>query len=269
MNSRRSQSNHDSIARHVILWTLMWSTSAWSRPAVTSVTSGPSDVNSYQESLSHRVHQRVNSSLWKSRIDALADKPSPDQSELQDLIRRLNAVQVKPPAPKTDLEKPLVVLPPVVNPAPVQDNNNPEVNQPAAQVPVTPQGPLSAATLKAIAQVQEANEQVDNPLALAEMLYTHGYRSQSLLFYQQALRQADPNDPLDKAWVLLQLGNCYKDDDPVEAKRYYSQVVADYAKSPWTALAKIQLALVQLYIDNRPQELLHDSLNPPAEPAGP
>ena len=103
-----------------------------------------------------------------------------------------------------------------------------------------------------------------DPLPLAEMLYAHGYHDEAQLFYQQTLQGADPNDELDRAWVLLQLGNCAKAKDPLAARRYYSQVLAVDEESPWIALARVQLDLVQLMIAERPEELLQETQQLPS-----
>ena len=131
------------------------------------------------------------------------------------------------------------------------------------------EGPLTSSILEKIAQIKEANEVLADPLTLAEMLYAHGYHFEARLFYEQTLQEADPNTPLDRAWILLQLGNCTKQDNLLAAQQYYRQVLQSYADSPWAALAQIQLALTQMMIDERPQELLEESRVTSAQVATP
>lgn len=246
-----------------LLQVLLWA--GWPVAAQTM-----SDPNDYRSSLSRRMNRRVTHQVWQERIRALDEGPTPDQTELSDLIDQLNAVRIKP-ASSVSTPSQSTSTPPVTIKSASDQTLGPDPNVPIEPEPGEPvvEGPLTPSILKEIAQIKEANETLADPLTMAEMLYRHGYRFEARLFYEQTLQASDPNAPLDRAWILLQLGNCTKQSDLLAAQQYYSQVLQSYADSPWASMAQIQLELIQMMIDERPQELLEESRVTPALVATP
>ena len=221
------------------------------------------DPNSYQKEVSHQMHQRVTKQLWKGRIHSIVETPNSNQQELRDLINQLNTVSSQPVQSTRAEQSPVTPTRDmdisIKTSTSVQASDMNETEVTSKTVITEPNDPDRDALLARVSQVQEANEWIENPLELADLLYRRGYLKQARLFYEQSVSRADPNQPENRAWSLFQLGHCYKHDDPLEARRYYRQVVQEYSDSPWAAIANVQLALVQMNIDLRPQELLRES----------
>jgi hypothetical protein len=115
--------------------------------------------------------------------------------------------------------------------------------------------PALIAALK-LAQVSSADK-VKDPAGLADRLYTRNLRRPAEYFYRAALvRQKD----IDRAWVLLQLGNCLQDHDVAAAGEQYATVLAEFPDSPWATMAKVQQEICRYRLRHRDDTLTGDVL---------
>jgi hypothetical protein len=115
--------------------------------------------------------------------------------------------------------------------------------------------PALIAALK-LAQVSSADK-VKDPAGLADRLYTRNLRRPAEYFYRAALvRQKD----IDRAWVLLQLGNCLQDHDVAGAGEQYATVLAEFPDSPWATMAKVQQEICRYRLRHRDDTLTGDVL---------
>ncbi len=124
--------------------------------------------------------------------------------------------------------------------------------------------PALVAALK-MAQVSSA-DQVRDPAGLADRLYRRKLYRPAEFFYRTALvRQKD----VDRPWVLLQMGNCLQHRDYAAAGETYSTILAEFPKSPWAKLARVQKEICQFRLRNQAEETIQDALknvNRPEDP---
>jgi hypothetical protein len=106
---------------------------------------------------------------------------------------------------------------------------------------------LTDQTMQVINNLLPHPEQVRNPFEIAELLFACGRSKEAAVFYQQALSKIRPDDPQaaeNKAWLLFQIGNCLREDNPLSAKDMYMKLISEFPTSPWTDIAKIRGRLI-------------------------
>ena len=205
----------------------------------------------------------VERQLWQARTRAIEDKAgSESRDELQEVIRRISSIKLKPavkaaaketivePAPKTELDE-------VDSDAKVlQEQKDETVKGDALEEYVSEQ------TLQMLQSFLQQPDQLNNTLELAEILFNSGCLKEAAICYQQALNQASAQvaDPFqDKAWILLQLGNCLQKEDPQAALESYRAVITESPDSLWAPLAKAKSELTNWYLQDQPKTLVHNS----------
>jgi TolA-binding protein len=123
-------------------------------------------------------------------------------------------------------------------------------------------------------------ERLNKPFELGELLFLSGHLKDAAICYQEALSRSSPDkaDPNQKpqqdakvpdvglktsllsiqsrAWILFQIGNCLRNDDPPTAMKMYKQLIAEYPDSPWVDLAKARSTLIDWYQKDNPRGLI-------------
>lgn len=115
--------------------------------------------------------------------------------------------------------------------------------------------------LSLLQSISQDDESVSNPLDLARIIYIAGYQTQAARFYKIALIRLKSSEPFyneTKAWILFQLGNCFRASQKDKAIAYYSQLIEEYPNSTWSAFAKFEIELAQLYENEIGQSLLDE-----------
>ena len=196
----------------------------------------------------------IGNQLRRDRISAPQNKKNNgNKDELKKLIEQIRSIEFKPQ--KTP--EPAIV----VNPAPAEEPNEPSFDIPAQKEPEPklPYNPVADQTLQMLKSKSQGPEQVANPFQLAEILFLSGQLKEAAVFYQEALKRTDPNDASvaeDRAWILLQIGNCLRKDDLPTAMKMYRQLVAEHPDSRWSDLAKTLEKLIDWYQKDKPKELI-------------
>ena len=106
---------------------------------------------------------------------------------------------------------------------------------------------------------------ISNPFELAEILFKSGRQIQAGICYKQALKVLpadDPNVATERAWILFQIGNCLKDEDPNTARESYAELIRTHSDSPWAEIAKARYGIIEWYQQDNPGELIQQ-LNRP------
>jgi hypothetical protein len=216
----------------------------------------PADPN-----LAARVRDYVSKQLWKSRISTLPSEPTgQDKEELGQLIERLKAAEGR--AKPRDRAQ--------ADPAGAQ--RAPEPNAVPAALPPAP-SPVKAPTpdansarLPALLLPDGADPNtVTDPLKMAEILYATGLRAKAAPFYQKALAQVDAQDKKkasERQWILLQLGRCWLEDQPAQARQMFSQLISEYPDSPWLDVARTWQGLTDWYLTEQPRQLIQRTPSP-------
>jgi tetratricopeptide (TPR) repeat protein len=197
--------------------------------------------------------------LWLSNIATpVAKQDAGDTNQLARMIERLSSVTFEPP-------QSAVVTEPTIKTEPAKTSLAAEPpEQPPPQQP-RPKLPYETVTDKTIGMLKILSQDpnlVRNPLELGEVLFHSGQVKEAATFYQQALARVAPNDPntaADRSWILFQIGNCLRDDDPNTAKKSYTQLIAEYPDSPWTHLAKAHAGLIDWYLQDKPKQLIEEA----------
>ncbi len=211
--------------------------------------------------------------LWQTRITVPNSKNDTNSDDdLRRIIELIRSVEFKP---RNKTPKPLITLESPAQPEPNQAavGPSPGKNTETQQIKPEPRpGMLSEETLKILAKQLQNPEQVKNPFDLAEVLFHSGRLKEAAICYQQVLLRTDPNhgdpnqadpnqiDPNRQIdWILFQIGNCLRNDDPPKAMEVYSRLCNDHAGSMWADLAKARSMLLSWYRKDEPRKLIEQN----------
>lgn len=153
--------------------------------------------------------------LTRARMTAPSSQPA--DPELQKSTAELAACQLsrpvaETPAPASAVQQPKPTTAPATQPAPAR---------------------TESASLEQLRKIPPGT--IRNPLAAADAMFAATHREAALALYQLAIAQ--DGQPENKAWALLQAGNCVRESNPENARKYYQQLIRDYPTSAWSALA--------------------------------
>jgi hypothetical protein len=210
--------------------------------------------------------------IWTERITSPGSNEGGDRKkQLQQLIDRIRSIEFKPKEPP---HEPIVVLeqtpPPEPNITAVEpaDQNHLEV-QPKHTAPPKPRpGTVSDDTLNIIALQLKQPELLKNPFELGEILFNAGRLNEAAICYRQALTRIDPNQPdpnQRRPWIIFQIGNSLRKDDPTKALEAYSQLITQHGGSLWADPAKAQSSLIAWKQKNKPGLLIEQNQPKPVE----
>jgi len=208
--------------------------------------------------------------LRRSRVAApeQADEAK-TQAALSELVDRIRSVkfEAKEPGPPA---LGMFTLPERTDGrdvAPNRQSAEQRAVQPAATAPATREKPLPTGAAEALKRVLADPNRASEPLELAELLYLTGRLNEAAILYQKALDSTTGSEPAsreDRAWILLQLGNCLRETNPARARDMYTKLVAEHADSPWVDLAKAHSQLISWYEQVQPRQWLAGQEIPPA-----
>jgi tetratricopeptide (TPR) repeat protein len=205
--------------------------------------------------------------LWRSRMSAPEQADDAQiQAALNGLVHRIRSVKFEA---KEQVAATFTVPEPVViRPDAASDQGTAEqrIVQPPVTAPAAPDGTLPAEAVEALKRVLADPNQASEPLELAELLYLTGRLNEAAILYQKALDSTGGNEPAsreDRAWILLQLGNCLRETNPARARDMYTKLVAEHADSPWVELAKAHSQLISWYEQVQPRQWLAGPEMPP------
>jgi len=238
--------------------------------------------------------EQLEHQLWQNRISPLsqpsADSPAVSSSALSSLpkglsnrkmddlkkaIEQIRSIEAGPPRdelvePQQPAQQPSDTSP-AITPEP---NTNPPAEPPVVSIvepetqpsPAPGQSPtpdrrISDRTVQMIDELLKDANHITNPLELAEVLFRGGRAGTAGLYYKQALATIaadDPNMADERAWILFQIGNCLKYDDPNTARQSYAELIRTYPDSPWAEAAKAGHNLIDWEQQEQPRKLIQD-----------
>ncbi len=204
--------------------------------------------------------------LWQARINIADDaKHSESKNKLRRIIREIRSVGFRPrrqaPAPVIVVEPIRKTEPNEITPA----KETPQENESGKIEHKLPYTPVSDETLQVLKSLLQNPEQLHNPLELAEILFDSHCLKEAAICYRQALNSmtaGETGQDRDGAWMLFQIGNCLRDDDPATAIQAYEQLIDQHPDSPWAPLAKARSELVDWYLKDAPDKLIDESKLP-------
>ncbi|HUS71961.1 MAG TPA: tetratricopeptide repeat protein [Sedimentisphaerales bacterium] len=199
--------------------------------------------------------------LWRAGISAYeGEKEAKSKSKLRRIIEQIRSIEFA--RPKKTVEPVIIVEPVVKTVEPNETSSNAEAKEETVKKaiePKLPYGLLTGRTLQLVGNLAQHPDRSDNPFALGEVLYYSGRLKEAAVFYQEALKRKSSDkagSDQDRAWILFQMGNCLRGDDPPTAKKMYGLLIAEYSDSPWVDLAKAREGLIDWQQKDKPRTLI-------------
>jgi tetratricopeptide (TPR) repeat protein len=191
--------------------------------------------------------------------------------ELRQLIEQIRSVKIEPAStnpiePHPPPQQPVETASPTAPEPAVNTAAEPAIQEATAELHTeATAGVISEQTLQKVAEQLKDPNNIANPLELAEILFKSGRTALAGLCYKKALASIgadDPNLAGERAWILFQIGNCFRDDDPNTAKESYAELIRTYPQSPWAQPAKVRHGLLEWYQADKPGELIRQFNRP-------
>ena len=191
--------------------------------------------------------------LWHANVGAIPKEQAP--SPLDAVVRQLRAIQMSPQRPAAG-----GVLAPQPTTAPAEVLAGSPQEPPARRAGRQ----IDPAVLEKLRKLPAGG--VASPEELAEALFLTRHFDAASVFYEQALKEAKNDD--DKAWLLYQMGNCRRPNDPAAARALYGRILAEHPDSVWSSLADMQSRLIEWQQINNPRGLLQELSQKPGRTSG-
>lgn len=119
----------------------------------------------------------------------------------------------------------------------------------------------------------ENPEKIVDPLSTAQSLFIGDKMTDAAKFYKIALQRTDSTDgtesadstdnAFDRQWILFQMGNCLRKDNPDEAYKYYQQLIEEYPSSGWNSAALACQQVITWYEQTQPSNILEQYTSDP------
>ena len=193
---------------------------------------------------------------------------SPTADDLRNIIEQIRSLSIEreqPPVTENKVQKTEDKEQKTDDAGLKTDDNKPKIENPSSALSPQP-SELGDGLRQDIDALLKDPNRIANPLQLAEILFKIGKLGPAAVCYKQALATTAPDDPCsanERAWVLFQIGNCLKFDDPNAAKDSFAQLLRTYPDSPWSDAAKTCHELTAFLQQENPNKLIRE-LNPPS-----
>jgi len=185
-------------------------------------------------------------------------------NDLKQIIEQIRSIQFESPA-VGHIEPSAAGQAEPQQPAMPEDEKQKIESQPSPDVVVVSavnnDKSMSNQTLHKVDELLKDPNAIANPLELAEVLFQTGVLEPAGLCYKQALVSIAANDPnvaSERAWILFQIGNCLKDNDPNASKESYAELIRTHPDSPWAEIAKTKHGLLDWYQQEQPRKLIEE-----------
>jgi tetratricopeptide (TPR) repeat protein len=194
--------------------------------------------------------------LWRAELSiAKGQKDKIAKNELKRMIEQIRSIKFEP---QKEIFEP--IIPEVV---PI-DEPNEAVSETKEQKkkeiePKLPYEPITDQTLQLLKNLSQHLDNLSNSFELGETLFLSENLKEAAVFYQEALKRKSPDDigsARDRPWILFQIGNCLRNDDPTTAIKIYGQLIIEYPNSPWKELAEARSKLLDWYQKDEPHKLI-------------
>lgn len=188
--------------------------------------SRPAEVSTSTASASAPTSQQIHDNLHQLRRADITAPASSASADLAEAIKRVQAAQsaLRP-------RRPLPTSLPTTRPTSMPSDLSQE----------------------ALDQLAGLSGQV-HLLDVADELFERDKKSTAAKVYELVLKQ-QPGDQ-DKAWALLQLACCRRQDDPRGAIDLLRQLQSECPQSTWAAVAKQQQQLLEWYLSKEVRQVL-------------
>ncbi|MFH1884131.1 MAG: tetratricopeptide repeat protein [Planctomycetota bacterium] len=195
--------------------------------------------------------------LWRAELSiAKGEKDKGTKNELKRIIEQIRSIKFET---QKETFEPIVVPKVVLIDEPneaVSETKEQEKKEIGTKLPYEP---ITDQTLQILKDLSQHLDHLRNSFELGETLVLSGNLKEAAIFYQEALKRKSPDDvgsARDRAWILFQIGNCLRNDDPITAMKMYGQLITEYPNSPWKELAEARSKLLNWFLTDKPGELI-------------
>ncbi|MCK4625625.1 MAG: tetratricopeptide repeat protein [Phycisphaerae bacterium] len=190
--------------------------------------------------LMRSVVEKTALELWRSNIKPPAGKEN--SSELAEALRRLKSMRFQK---KADLFANAEASSKQPTSRPTSQPSQAKADQPAR---------INPEMLAKLKQLPPGS--ITEPAALADTLFLGGYLESAAFFYELALKNETDAD--EKAWLLFQTANCYRETNPTEAVKAYAKLLTEYPNSLWSSAAYMPKNIIEWHKANKLDDLLKE-----------
>lgn len=202
----------------------------------------------------------VTKQLWQERVSISKEpKFNKNKKELQQIIDQIASMEIK----STDqTPEPLISVDPIQKAEPNKTATETEISQEETSAKTeykAAKGRITSQTLEIFKKLAQQPEKLHNPVELAEILFDSNYLDEAAMCYRQAFDRMNANQkqqPIERQWVLFQLGNCLQNSDKTASLQMYRQLIEEYPNSPWVEIAKAKSKLIDWYMQDKPYSLI-------------
>lgn len=208
--------------------------------------------------------------IQNDMISLQVDETTANKTELQQIIDEMQKLQMPSLyGTEADDNEPDTANDPVVEMQSQLDTAPPaNIIAPATQPKNT--GNISRRIFE---KLLENPEKIVDPLSTAQALFIGDKMADAAKFYKIALQRTDKidstdsideiDDASDRPWILFQIGNCLRKDDPDEAYKYYQQLIEEYPSSGWNPAALACQQVITWYKQTQPSIILEQYTSDP------
>jgi tetratricopeptide (TPR) repeat protein len=190
------------------------------------------------------------------------EKDKTAKNELKRMIKQIRSINVelRKDAPEPAVVPDEVTIDEESNEVVFEDKDTKEQQKKDIE-PGPANGIIAKQTVRILRKLSKNPGNLNNPLELAETLFLCNYLREAAICYKEALKRKRPDDPhnaRDRAWILFQIGNCLRYDDPNEAIKMYGRLITEYPNSTWKKFAETRRTLLDWYVKEEPRNLINE-----------
>ena len=194
---------------------------------------------------------------WQAELSmAKGVKDKGTKNELKQIIEQIRSIKFEF---QKEIFEPIIVPEAVLIDEPNEAVSETKEQEKKEIEPKLPYEPITDKTLQLLKNLSQHLDNLRNSFELGETLFLSGNLKEAAIFYREALKRKSPDDvgpAQDIDWILFQIGNCLRNDDPPTAIKTYGQVIIEYPNSPWKELADARRKLLGWYLTDKPHELI-------------
>lgn len=204
-------------------------------------------------------NSNIKRQLWQADISInKGRKDTVAKDELERMIEQIRSIKLNAEEEKETFEH--VIVPEMI-PIDDPDETLPDTKkQEKKRVELKlPYEPITDQTLQILKNLSQHPGNLRNPFELGEILFLSGNLKEAVIFYKEALKKKSSDDAglaRDRAWILFQMGNCLRNDDPPTARKMYGQLITEHPNSLWKELADARNKLLDWYQKDEPRKLI-------------
>ena len=110
-------------------------------------------------------------------------------------------------------------------------------------------------------------DKIVDPLAAGRALFSNNKLPKAAKFYHIALQRNEISEVaegnLSRQWILFQMGNCLRKEDPDQSYKYYEQLIGEYPNSDWAPAARSHQLLIAWLKESQPTIILEKYTSDP------